>query len=559
MSSIKQPTFASRIILSVFIISLISACGGGGGNDGENTPPPANVAPTANAGADQTVDEETTVILSGNGTDSDGSITSYAWAQTTGTSVTINGAETATASFDTPTTTTHLTLTFQLTITDNDGATASDTIDVVVNPVNIIPTADAGTDQTVLEMTNVTLSGSGTDTDGLIDTYMWTQSVGTPVTLTNGNTQTAYFTAPNVSSNEVLIFELLVTDNEGAEATDTIDITVNPNTPPTASAGNAQFVTSGNEVTLDASASTDVESSVTYSWLQTDSTGINITLDDVNAEQPSFTASSLTAAETITFEVTVTDAGSLFDTDTVNIAIAPVITKKINDTGITLCGDLGGSGNYSNSENCSDSIDAEGDVIPLGQDGHYGRDVSANDNGDGNAGFSFTKLDENGEPLPQSASNWSCVKDNVTGLIWEVKSNDVGLQDSTNTYTWYNSDIDTNGGDAGYSNGGVCTDSSCDTEAYVEAINAQSLCGANDWYLPNAEELRSVVDYSLNSFVPLISYPYFINAKSNVFWSSTPYANFSDTALAVYSTAGDVGSVDTHTKSNAFLIRVVRK
>ena len=56
--------------------------------------------------------------------------------------------------------------------------------------------------------------------------------------------------------------------------------------------------------------------------------------------------------------------------------------------------------------------------------------------GGGEAGFDFTKLDANGNALPASATSWDCVRDNVTGLIWEVKTTS-GLRSWSNTYTWY--------------------------------------------------------------------------------------------------------------------------
>ena len=65
------------------------------------------------------------------------------------------------------------------------------------------------------------------------------------------------------------------------------------------------------------------------------------------------------------------------------------------------------------------------------QDCSHGRDTTHNDNSDGHAGFSYTKLDSNGKPLPDqtvdyATTPWACVKDNVTGLIWEVKTDDGG-------------------------------------------------------------------------------------------------------------------------------------
>ena len=84
-----------------------------------------------------------------------------------------------------------------------------------------------------------------------------------------------------------------------------------------------------------------------------------------------------------------------------------------------------------------------------GQDASHGRDATQDNDADGHAGFSFTKLDANGKALAASAATWSCVRDNVTGLIWEAKTDDGGLRDKDWTYTWYNPDPATNGGSAG--------------------------------------------------------------------------------------------------------------
>jgi uncharacterized repeat protein (TIGR03806 family) len=102
-------------------------------------PPPANQAPTADAGTDQSVDEGVTVSLSGTGTDSDGSIASYSWTQVSGTAATISGADTQNASFTAPMVAATENLVFTLTVTDDDGATAADTVTITVNDVSAPP------------------------------------------------------------------------------------------------------------------------------------------------------------------------------------------------------------------------------------------------------------------------------------------------------------------------------------------------------------------------------------------------------------------------------------
>jgi predicted acyl esterase len=91
--------------------------------------------------------------------------------------------------------------------------------------VNQLPIADAGEDQLADENAAVTLSGSGADAEGPV-TYAWAQTGGSEVTLSNADTATASFTAPAVEGDQALTFELTVTDDVGAIATDEVQVTV---------------------------------------------------------------------------------------------------------------------------------------------------------------------------------------------------------------------------------------------------------------------------------------------------------------------------------------------
>jgi len=127
-------------------------------------------APTANAGGNQTVNEQTTVNLDGTGSTDDGIITTYAWTQVGGPNVTLTGAGTATPSFTAPTVLvadSPLLLTFQLQVTDDELLTSTDTVQITVNAVNAVPVANAGTDQGVNEGTTVNLNGNGSRTGQL--------------------------------------------------------------------------------------------------------------------------------------------------------------------------------------------------------------------------------------------------------------------------------------------------------------------------------------------------------------------------------------------------------
>jgi hypothetical protein len=192
-----------------------------------------NDPPTADAGVDQNVDENTLVNLSGSGTDVDGTIEVYAWIQIAGTPVTLSDPIAQSPFFTAPEVGPGgETLTFSLNVTDNGGAgSPSDTVDINVADVpepNDPPTADAGVDQNLDENTLVNLSGSGTDSDGTVDFYSWTQTAGTAVTLSDDTAQSPTFTSPEVGpGGETLTFSLVVTDDDGDDSpADTVDINV---------------------------------------------------------------------------------------------------------------------------------------------------------------------------------------------------------------------------------------------------------------------------------------------------------------------------------------------
>lgn len=221
-------------------------------------------------------------------------------------------------------------------------------------------------------------------------------------------------------------------------------------------------------------------------------------------------------------------------------------TTKLNDTGIVTCSNATTNGLACPVTN-----------FP-GQDAQYGRDAQAlagtlQKVGGGNAGFDFTKLDSNGNPLPANASAWQCVKDNVTGLIWEVKTDDGGLRDKDNTYSWYEPDNSKNGGNAGTQNGGSCNGSSCDTRGYIQSVNSQGLCGSSNWRMPNRNELLSIVDNS--RFGPAIDINYFPNSPASGVLSSSPEPFFLDRVWGVHFGNGVVGHYIKDGYSHVRLVR----
>ena len=238
-----------------------------------------------------------------------------------------------------------------------------------------------------------------------------------------------------------------------------------------------------------------------------------------------------------------------------------VLSQPLDDTGVTLCGDfafgideqdINGDGFLSTAELDVDddgdifehdnrivcgTDDDDNDPIPAvaQQDASQGLDAVAVDETDGIAGFSFTLLDENGNPLDVSATEWSCVQDNVTGLIWEAKTDDPdSLHYFEDRYTWFNPDNTENGEQPGFEvpSAAVANDGEgddicfgfvdgenatfCNTNAFIDRVNDSALCGFTDWRLPDLIELRSLVNYGVDNedaenLIPSLDLAFFPN------------------------------------------------
>ncbi len=192
-----------------------------------------NDPPTAITGPTQTVGELVVVTLDGSkSTDPENETLSYAWKQIGGQSVTLSNASVSNPTFTTPTVgTTGEALTFELTVTDQGGLQSSATCIINITWRNKPPKAEAGPNQTVEDETTVTLDGTAsTDPDDNIASYLWQQTVGISVTLSDASSAQPSFTAPNVGpKGATLTFKLTVTDKGGLKASDTCTVTIQRN------------------------------------------------------------------------------------------------------------------------------------------------------------------------------------------------------------------------------------------------------------------------------------------------------------------------------------------
>ncbi len=140
----------------------------------------------------------------------------------------------------------------------------------------------------------------------------------------------------------------------------------------------------------------------------------------------------------------------------------------------------------------------------------------------------YIKLGQGGNILPDDATDWVCVQDRATGLIWEVKTDDNSTRDRDNFFTWYEPAADRNHGMAGARNDGRCKGgAACDTLGYAQAINQKRLCGFNDWRLPTKGELLSLVQDNDGSTETKakIAAKYFPRTAASWYWtaSSNPH------------------------------------
>ncbi|MFX1412144.1 MAG: PKD domain-containing protein, partial [Promethearchaeota archaeon] len=255
-----------------------------------------NSPPSADAGLDKEVDEGSDGSLNGTASDPDGAsdIDTYQWAQISGPSVSLTGTG-ANRTFKAPNVTKDEELIFRLTVTDEQEMKSSDTIKVTVKWVNRPPVADADSDpETIEEGLRVLLDGSGSaDEDDGIASYFWEQLTGTNVVLSGNDIVKPVFKAPDVSADEMLTFQLTVTDVSGESDSDFVIIyVVAENEAPVADAGLDQVVTEGAAVTLDGLDSYDPEDPnngiISYLWEQ--SAGTIVTLYNATTPTPHFTA-----------------------------------------------------------------------------------------------------------------------------------------------------------------------------------------------------------------------------------------------------------------------------
>ena len=209
----------------------------------------------------------------------------------------------------------------------SDGVTETENMNISINitPMNDIPLANAGIDQTVDSNTTITLDGTNSlDVDGDTITYNWVQTSGYLVTLTDSTIANPQFSIPNI--DDTLTFMLTVSDGTATSNPDMVNILVGTlvNNIPLANAGIDQTVNVNSLVQLDGTNSSDSDDdTITYHWIQT--AGYPVTLTDSTIANPQFTSPD--DVNTLTFMLTVSDGTATSNPDVINIYVGESVPE----------------------------------------------------------------------------------------------------------------------------------------------------------------------------------------------------------------------------------------
>lgn len=557
-----------KVIFVCLIIVALSACSGSSLDSDTDQPVPSVLV---NAGANQTVNEQSVVVMNATASGTTDTLT-YTWSAAPTIAITHEDTSSPAASFTAPTTVSVLTYTLTLVVTDGNGNQNSDTVDIEVQPVNESPTALISVTSPVIPAqtaypagVEVILSASDSndsdppDTLDPIAAWRWQQTAGDDV-LSNISLDgdSVAFVTPILDASSDLTFDVTVTDQEGAQDTQSITLTIlsASETQPIVDAGVDHQVYPGEIIVLNGQASTSIPAGLPlqFSWLN--DSELTPFINNRSAEQTFAIAPDVTEAQLVTFTLTTTDAfGNVVD-DSITVRIKPLPSSALNDSGVTLQASLTENGTQFQSD------------FP-GQDGQRGRDIISENSllekaGRGEQGFDFTRLDAIGDEQDDEDQTWSCVRDNNTGLVWEVKTDDTTLHGRDYDFSWLQSE--NTGGFSGQvgSASVTCANAQCDTQSFIAEVNSEGLCNFFDWRLPTHNELLSLVHFG-NATGTKIDLNYFPNTNNLTssplwYWTSSPSADgVSDTgAQTAWAIDFETGNDNFLNKATLVKVRLVR-
>ena len=307
--------------------------------------PPANDAPTADAGSDQTVEEGSAVTLSGTAYDPDNDTLTYQWTHDRDElDISLDDPASLSTTFTAPQVGSDATITFTLTATDEHGATGSDAVAITVQDISSDPpqgntvvleppdprdsrdigritlvSSQPGTIQASWEApseapANYRISWAKAGEDF----KTWTDRSGNAFPTATSQTITGL-----EEGEEYKVMVLASYSGTAGDWSGEVSITVaasSANDAPTADAGSDQTVEEGSAVTLSGTASDSDNDTLTYQWTH-DQDELDISLDDPAALSTTFTAPQVGFDATITFTLTATDEHGDTGSDFVAITV----------------------------------------------------------------------------------------------------------------------------------------------------------------------------------------------------------------------------------------------
>ena len=251
-----------------------------------------SLAPTADAGPDQTVSAGATLTLDGSAsTDPDDHPLSFEWTASTDNPAVVALGDTP--SFTIAPTEAGL-YSFYLQVNDGTYTSALDTVEITVEAnelqINTPPIADAGPDQVGFIGEEITLDGSASsDPEGAALTFSWSPVNGNPMAVAAADAPSFSFT-PTLRGQ--YRFLLQVNDGELTSVSDSVLVDI-LNQAPIADAGSDLLIRLDFPVELDGGSSSDLEGDpLTYQWKVLSGPG-DAQLDNATSQQPSFTGQAL--------------------------------------------------------------------------------------------------------------------------------------------------------------------------------------------------------------------------------------------------------------------------
>ncbi|SEO66465.1 PKD repeat-containing protein [Halorientalis persicus] len=305
-----------------------------------------------------TVEPEQSITFDGAGSsDPDGSIISYEWDFGDGTTAT--GQQVTHAYADSGS------YAATLTVTDDDGATASNSVSITVQGDDSLIASAAGSPGEVMTGDTVTFDGSDSSaSNGTITSYEWDFGDGT--TATGQQVTHTYDTAGEYTAT------LTVTDDDGDTATDTVTTTVTNNTSPTAMPSVESSTTeAGVELAFDGSGSSDPDGSIeSYEW----------EFGDGSTATGTYTTHAYSSPGEYTATLTVTDDDGATDTATVTVTVdendAPTASASTSSTSVETQSEITFDGSGSSDPDGSIAsyewdFDGDGTVEATGEQPTY--------------------------------------------------------------------------------------------------------------------------------------------------------------------------------------------